>query len=123
MSPPEAPTTDHHSNSPITLVLSRAPEGMQGGTDMSNCIEQLNDPVNGDSGAVIDGRIRQMLALWTNNGVLTFQVGGPRDGNDVGRGDPEDPLTCPAPSADPDNRGTLCTFFKYVAGSFQPQTS
>ena len=27
---------------------------------------------------------------------------------------------CPTPSGDPTNRGTLCTLFKYVAGSFQP---
>jgi hypothetical protein len=80
----------------------------------------VHDPLNGDSESVIDGRIRQMLALWTKNGSLTLQAGGPRDGNYVGQGDPEDALTCPTPSTDPENRGTLCTFFKYVAGSFQP---
>jgi hypothetical protein len=80
----------------------------------------VQDPVNGDSAAVIDQRIRDMLALWTDDGSLTFQVGAPLDGDYVGNGDPADPSTCPAPSGDPTNRGTLCTFFKYVAGSFQP---
>ncbi len=83
-------------------------------------IGSVHDPVNGDSAAVIDERIRQMMALWTKNGTLTLQVGGPRDGYYVGQGDPQDPLSCPAPSADPNNRGTLCTFFKYVSGAFQP---
>jgi len=80
----------------------------------------VHDPVNGDSGEVINQRIRDMLSLWTDDGSLTLEVGGTRDGNYVGQGDPEDPSTCPAPSPDPENRGTLCTFFKYVAGSFQP---
>ena len=80
----------------------------------------VRDPVNGDSAAVIEQRIRDMMSLWTDGGSLTFQVGGALDGDYVGIGDPADPTTCPTPSADPANRGTLCTFFKYVAGSFQP---
>jgi hypothetical protein len=77
----------------------------------------VHDPVNGDSPIVIDQRIRDMVSLWTDDGVLT--IGGPLAGNFIGKGDPEDPSTCPMPSSNPMNRGTLCSFFKYVAGSFQ----
>lgn len=80
----------------------------------------VHDPVNGDSAAAIDQRILDMVSLWTDDGSLTLEFGGALDGNYVGKGDPSDPSTCPAPSADPGNRGTLCTFFKYVAGSFKP---
>ena len=80
----------------------------------------VNDPVDGDSAATIDQRIREMLALWTDDGSVNLEVGGARDGTYQGNGDPADPSTCPTPSGDPTNRGTLCTFFKYVAGSFQP---
>lgn len=38
----------------------------------------------------------------------------------LGRGDRDDAATCPTPSDDSTNRGTICTFFKYVSGSFQP---
>jgi hypothetical protein len=79
----------------------------------------VHDPVNGDSATVIDQRIRDMLSLWADDGELV-KLGGANDGNYIGQGDPEDPTTCPAPSGDPANRGTLCTFFKYVSGSFQP---
>ena len=78
------------------------------------------DPVNGDSAAAIDQRIRDMLTLWTSDGYLSFAIGGARDGDYIGTGDPGDPSTCPAPSVNPGNRGTLCTFFKYVAAAFQP---
>lgn len=80
----------------------------------------VSDPVNGDSDAVIDQRISDMLSLWTEGGSVSFEVGGALDGNYVGNGDPQDPSSCPTPSGDPTNRGTLCTLFKYVAGSFQP---
>jgi hypothetical protein len=70
----------------------------------------VHDPVNGDSPAAIDQRIRDMLALWTADGSLA--------GKYFGNGDPGDPATCPVPTAA--NPGTLCSFFKYVAGSFQP---
>jgi hypothetical protein len=80
----------------------------------------VTDPVNGDSAAVIDQRIRDMLALWTEDGFLALAVGNSaRDGNYVGKGDPSDPAKCPQPSTNPSNRGTLCTFFRYVGGSFQ----
>ena len=78
------------------------------------------DPINGDSAAAIDQRVRDMLALWTKDGYLSFATGGARDGDYLGTGDPADPATCPTPSANAANRGTLCTFFKYVAGAFQP---
>jgi hypothetical protein len=77
--------------------------------------------LNGDSPDVINQRIRDMLSLWTEDGSLTLSVGGSLDGTYAGRGDPENPGSCPAPSSDFANRGTLCTFFTYVAGSFQPQ--
>ena len=79
----------------------------------------VHDPVNGDSAAAIDQRIRDMLSLWTDDGSLTLEAGGAFDGTYAGNGDPSDPSTCPTPSGDPTNRGTLCTFFKYVAGSFK----
>ena len=61
-----------------------------------------------------------MLSLWTDTGVLFFNVGGSLDGYYIGNGDPANSSTCPSPSASFANRGTLCTFFKYVAGPFQP---
>jgi hypothetical protein len=59
-----------------------------------------------------------MLALWTDNGVLKLKIGSPFDGYYIGKGN----LTsnCSAPSGNVSDQGTLCTFFKYVAGSFQP---
>ena len=80
----------------------------------------VHDNINGDSADVITQRLRDMLSLWTRDGITTLAVGGALDGNYIGRGDPDDPSTCPAPSSDPNNRGTICTFFKYVAASFQP---
>jgi hypothetical protein len=80
----------------------------------------VHDPVNGDSAAVIDQRIRDMVSLWTEDGVLTAGGAPAVAGDYIGKGDPGDPSTCPTPSTNPANRGTLCTFFKYVAGSFQP---
>src|SRR3984893_4013117 len=80
----------------------------------------VHDPVNGDLPAAIDQRIRDMLSLWTTDGSLLLEVGGAFDGTYEGQGDPENSATCPKPSAAAANRGTLCTFFKYVAGSFQP---
>jgi hypothetical protein len=80
----------------------------------------VHDPVNGDSAAAIDQRIRDMLSLWTDNGSIDLEAGGAHDGNYQGNGDPGDPSTCPTPSGNASDQGTLCTFFKYVAGSFQP---
>ncbi|HZQ52599.1 MAG TPA: hypothetical protein VFB14_10390 [Bryobacteraceae bacterium] len=80
----------------------------------------VRDPVNGDSDEVINERLRAMLSLWTDNGWTLINLGSPRDGYYIGNGDPSDASTCPAPSDNYANRGTLCTFFKYVAGSFQP---
>jgi hypothetical protein len=76
--------------------------------------------LTGDSLAVINQRIEDMLALWTDNGVVFLDVpGNPHDGYYRGKGDLVS--NCSPPSGDPNNQGTLCTFFKYVAGSFQPQ--
>jgi len=81
----------------------------------------VRDPVNGDSAPVITQRIRDLLSLWTDDGSLTLDVPIPAiAGNYVGNGDPDDPSTCPTLSTDPSARGTLCTLFKYVGGSFQP---
>lgn len=55
--------------------------------------------------------------------VADLVNGGARDGDYIGTGDPADPSTCPAPSANAGNRGTLCAFFKYVAAAFQTLTS
>jgi hypothetical protein len=80
----------------------------------------VHDPVNGDSPEVITQRIRDMLSLWTTNGVLYVHGFGAIDGYYIGNGDPEDPASCPEPSgAAGQLRGTLCTYFKWVAGPFQ----
>ena len=80
----------------------------------------VQDPENGDSPDVITQRIRDMLSLWTSDGQFVLAVNGPKDGNYIGTGDPTDDSTCPAPSTNPQNRGTLCTLFKYVSAPFQP---
>jgi hypothetical protein len=77
----------------------------------------VRDNVNGDSQAVVDMRIADMLSLWASNGSLTLSVGNPNDGQYIGRGAVG--TDCPAPSTDANNRGNLCTFFRYVAGSFK----
>jgi hypothetical protein len=80
----------------------------------------VHDPVNGDSSDVITQRIREMLSLWTSNAVLYVDGFGAIDGYYIGNGDPDDPSSCPASSgAAGSYRGTLCTYFKFVAGSFQ----
>jgi hypothetical protein len=78
----------------------------------------VHDPVNGDSPAVITQRIREVLSIWAKDAELTTTAG-----NYIGNGDPDDPETCPPPSGDTSatgQQGTLCTFFKYVAGGLQP---
>jgi hypothetical protein len=79
----------------------------------------VRDAVDGDSQAVIDQRIRQVLSLWTEDGVLYLDTGSPLDGYYRGRGVQGDPVSCPMPASKPSNQGTLCTFYTYVAGSFQ----
>jgi hypothetical protein len=77
----------------------------------------VHDPVNGDSAAVITQRIREILSIWAEDAELTTAAG-----NFVGRGDPDDPESCPEPSGDTSatgRQGTLCTFFKYLAGGLQ----
>jgi hypothetical protein len=83
----------------------------------------VHDPVNGDSADEITQRIHDVLAIWTEDGVLTVVNTTATAGNYVGKGDPDDPTTCPAPSGDTSaggKQGTLCTFYKYVGASFQP---
>lgn len=79
----------------------------------------VRDPVNGDSADTIRDRVRDVLSLFTPDAILYVNAGSPRDGYYLGNGDPEDPSTCPTPSNDPNNRGTVCTFYKYVSGAFQ----
>jgi len=78
----------------------------------------VHDPINGDSAEVITQRIREALSIWAKDAELTTAAG-----NYIGNGDPDDPATCPEPSGDTSptgQQGTLCTFFKYVAGGLQP---
>ena len=82
----------------------------------------VHDPVNGDSSAVITQRIRDAVALWTEDGEITIVSTTAAAGNYIGRGDPDDPENCPLPSGDTSatgQQGTLCTFFKYVSGGLQ----
>jgi hypothetical protein len=82
----------------------------------------VHDPVNGDSPAEITQRIREALSIWAEDGVLTVVSTTAAAGNYVGNGDPDDPATCPEPSGDTSaggKQGTLCTFFKYLAGGLQ----
>jgi len=82
----------------------------------------VHDPVNGDSPTVITQRIRAMLAIWAQDAELTLVGTTATAGNYIGNGDPNDPASCPPPSGDTSatgQQGTLCTFFKYVAGGMQ----
>ena len=80
----------------------------------------VHDPVLGDSPEVITQRIQDMLSLWTSNAVLSVQGFGTIDGYYIGNGNPDDPSSCPEPTGTAGSyRGTLCTYFKWVAGSFQ----
>jgi len=82
----------------------------------------VQDPVNGDSPAVINQRIRWVQTIWAENGQLTLINSTATAGNYIGRGDPEDAETCPAPSGDTSatgKQGTLCTFYKYVSATFK----
>ena len=85
-----------------------------------NRASTVRDAANGDPDYVIQQRIQEVLSLWTGNGWISFNIGSALDGFYVGNGDPANPATCPAPSDNSGNRGTLCTFFKYVAAPFQP---
>ena len=77
----------------------------------------VHDPANGDTQEVITQRIREILSIFSQDARLTTAAG-----NYVGNGDPDDMATCPSPSGDSSpngQQGTLCTFFKYVAGGLQ----
>lgn len=67
-----------------------------------------------------DQRVRQILSLWTKDAVLQLNTGSPFDGYYIGRGTQGDSSTCPMPSNNLANQGTLCPLYTYVAGSFQP---
>ena len=82
----------------------------------------VHDPVHGDSAAVITQRIREALSIFADNAVLTVVSTTTSAGNYVGNGDPDDPATCPEPTGDTSaggKQGTICTFFKYLAGGLQ----
>lgn len=82
----------------------------------------VHDPVNGDSPAVINQRIRDILAIFAQDAELTVVSTSAMAGNYIGNGDPADQGSCPQPSGDTSatgQQGTLCTFFKYVAGGMQ----
>jgi hypothetical protein len=80
----------------------------------------VHNITTGDSPEEIKKRIRQILSLWTPDAVLKLETGSSYDGNYIGRGNPDHSSTCPMPSNNPANQGTLCTLYTYVAGSFQP---
>ena len=83
----------------------------------------VHDPVNGDSPTVINQRIREILAIFAKDAQLTIVSSAASAGNYVGTGDPGDAASCPPPTGDTSatgQQGTLCTFFKYVAGGLQP---
>jgi hypothetical protein len=83
----------------------------------------VHDPVNGDSPAVITQRVRDAIALWAEDGEITIVSTSATAGNYIGKGDPDNPETCPEPTGDTSStgqQGTLCTFFKYVSGGLQP---
>jgi hypothetical protein len=82
----------------------------------------VEDPIHGDTPAVITKRIRAALSVWAEDGMLTVVSTANTAGNYVGNGDPDDAATCPEPSHDTSaggKQGTLCTFFKYVSGGLQ----
>jgi hypothetical protein len=82
----------------------------------------VHDPVNGDSADVITQRIRDVLSIWAEDGEITINGTSATAGNYIGKGDPDDPATCPTPSGDTSatgQQGTLCTLYKYVAGGLQ----
>jgi hypothetical protein len=82
----------------------------------------VRDWVHGDSPEVVDDRIRDMLKLWANGGVLNVAINLPQFDqiNGIYRGNSFD--DCPMPVVGPFyegiERGTLCSFFRYKAGSF-----
>jgi len=81
----------------------------------------VHNYVDGDSSEVVDQRIRQLLSLWAEDGTLDLESGSYSvDGMYVGRGNLDDPSTCPTPSSNYENRGTLCTLYRYVASTFKP---
>jgi hypothetical protein len=80
----------------------------------------VRDPVNGDLPEIITSRLREVLSLFTADAVLYLTVGNAQlDGYYLGNGDPDDATTCPALSGDPNNRGTVCTFYKYLSPAFK----
>jgi len=81
----------------------------------------VHNYVDGDSAEVINQRIRDVLSLWAEDGTLDLESSTYEfNGMYVGRGSLDDPSLCPPPSSNWDNRGTICTLYKYVASYFKP---
>jgi len=85
----------------------------------------VTDNVNGDSVPVINKRIMEVLSIWAPDGKLTIvnatDTAGIYAGNIPENGDPDDLATCPMPTLVANGlQGNLCTFYKYVGGSWQP---
>jgi hypothetical protein len=80
----------------------------------------VHNIVTGDSQEVIDSRILDIQSIFTKDVVLKLDTGSPFDGYYIGKGTPGDSVSCPMPSNNPANQGTLCTLYSYVAGSFKP---
>ena len=59
----------------------------------------VHDPVNGDSAAVITQRIRDILAIWAEDGELTIVNSTATAGNYIGNGDPMIPQLALHPRA------------------------
>jgi hypothetical protein len=82
----------------------------------------VHNNVTCDSSEVIEQRIRRVLSLFAEDATFNIQSGTPAvDGLYVGRGDLDNPALCPPLSTNPDNRGTICTLYRYVASSFKPK--
>ena len=83
----------------------------------------VHDPVNGDSPAERAQRLRDVLSLWAEDAQFTVIGSSAIAGNYFGRGDPDDPSTCPPPSGDTSaggKQGTICTLFNFVNGGLKP---
>jgi hypothetical protein len=79
----------------------------------------VHNIVTGDSQEVIDSRILDIQSIFAKDVVLKLDTGSPFDGYYIGKGTPGDSATCPLPSNNRANQGTLCTLYAYVASSFQ----
>jgi len=83
----------------------------------------VHDPINGDSPAELAQRLHDVLSLWAEDAQFTVIGSSAVAGNYIGRGDPDDPSTCPPPSGDTSaggKQGTICTLYAFVAPALKP---